>query len=100
MAARTNTNTNTNTDRNDAAFIEARAALAAKFMAGSATPRRSLTELVSDTLADMATPAAAISAGASASVRNFAIEREAEKQRQALRSADRALRAADRQLRG
>ncbi len=93
--ARTNTNT-----RTDAEFVAARAELAKQFMAGSTTPRRSIVETLSDTLADSATGIAAIAAGGGAAVRNFSIEREAERQRQALRSADRALRAADRQLRG
>lgn len=96
MAARTNTNT----DRNDAAFIAKRNELAQQFLAGSSTPRRTVTEFLTDQVADSTASFAAIAAGGAAAVQNFGVGYAAERQRQALRSADRALAAAERQLRG
>lgn len=88
MAAR-NVNTATESDR-----IARRDAIVAQLLK-PATPRGSLSNWIGDRIADSGRPISTVAAGARAAVDNAAVEYAAARQRQAVRTANRALAAAD-----
>lgn len=90
MAART-LNTNTESDANR---LARRDAIVAQLLKPSA-PRGNLSTWIGDKVADSGRPISTVAAGARAALDNAAVEYAAARQRQAVRTANRALAAAD-----